>query len=329
MKDKEKIDIVILWVNGNDPEWIKEKNKYLGVKGDSNINRFRDFENLQYLFRGIEKYASWVNKVFFITWGHIPNWLNIKNKKLQIVKHEEFIPSKYLPTFNSNVIEMNLYRIKSLSSKFILFNDDLFILKKLKPADFFENNLPKDRYVEYIKKNCSRRHIVMKKNYLDIINKYFNKRQFIKNNFCKVINYKYGIDNFKTLKMIYNKKFEDFYSEHLTQSFLKETFEIVWKKESKCLDNACLNKFRADTDIGNPLCRYWQLLTGNFIPSKKMGEYFELSNQNKKIISTIKNRRYKIICINDSNIDVDFEKTKIEINDAFSYIFKEKSSFER
>lgn len=329
MKSKEKIDIVILWVDGNDPKWLEEKNKYLGIEGDAQVNRFRDFDNLQYLFRGIEKYAPWVNKVFFITWGHLPKWLNTKNEKLEVINHKDYIPEKYLPTFNSNVIEMNLHRIKKLSSKFVLFNDDLFILKKLKPEDFFEEDLPKDRYVEYVKKKCSKRHYVMKNNYLNIINKYFSKKKFIKDNFLKVINYKYGIDNFKTIKMMRNKKFEDFYSEHLTQSFSKKVFETIWEKESERLDIACLNKFRGDTDIGTPICRYWQLLTGNFIPSKKMGKYFEIANENNKITSAIKKRKYKIICINDANINVDFEKAKTEINSAFESIFKKKSSFEK
>ena len=324
----EKIDIVILWVDGNDQKWLEQKNKYLKVKGDSGINRFRDCENLQYLFRGIEKYAPWVNKVFFITWGHLPKWLNISHEKLEIVKHEDFIPKEYLPTFNSNVIEMNLHRIKNLSSKFILFNDDLFILKKLEPSDFFKNDLPKDMYIEYLKKNCSRRHLIMKKNYLKIINKYFSKEEFIKNNFFKVINFRYGIDNFKTIKMLKNKNFEDFYSSHLTQAFLKETFEEVWDKEKESLSLACNNKFRADTDIGNSICRYWQLLSGRFIPTVKMGKYFEMSNNNSEIISSIKEKKYKIICINDANKNIDFEKSKKEINSAFETVFRKKSCFE-
>ena len=132
-----KIDIVILWVDGNDPKWLKEKNKYSEIKGDSNINRFRDWDNLQYLFRGIEKYATWVNKVYFITWGHLPKWLNTNHEKLVIVNHKDYIPKEYLPTFNSNVIEMNLHRIEGLSEKFIIFNDDLFLLKKTIPEDFY------------------------------------------------------------------------------------------------------------------------------------------------------------------------------------------------
>ena len=121
----DKIDFVIIWVDGNDPKWLKEKNKYIKLDGDKTKNRFRDWKNLQYIFRGIEQFMPWVNKIFFITWGHLPKWLNINSKKIEIVNHKDFIPKEYLPTFNSNVIEINLHRIKNLSNKFILFNDDI------------------------------------------------------------------------------------------------------------------------------------------------------------------------------------------------------------
>lgn len=328
-KIKDKIDFVILWVDGNDENWLKQKNEYLGITGDSNINRFRDCENLQYLFRGIEKHAPWVNKVFFVTWGHLPKWLDVANPKIEIIKHEDFIPKEYLPTFNSNVIEMNLFRIKDLSSKFVIFNDDLFILKDLKPEDFFENGLPKDMYIECIKKNCSRRHYVLRKNHADIINKYFSKQEFIKNNKWKMFNIKYKKDNFKTLKMLKYKEFQDIYSQHLTQCYLKESFEEIWKKEQEKLDKACKNKFRADNDLGCVLARYWQLLSGKFIPTTKIGKYFIMANDNHKLLKTISNRKKKIICINDSDLKIDFEKSRDEINGALERIFPNQCSFEK
>ncbi len=328
-KNNSKIDFVILWVDGNDSKWLEEKNKYLNIKGDSNINRFRDCENLQYLFRGIEKFAPWVNKVFFVTWGHLPNWLDTKSKKLVIINHKDFIPEEYLPTFNSNVIEMNLHRIKGLSENLVLFNDDLFILQNLKPTDFFVNNVPKDMYIEYTKKNCSNRHKILRNNYLNIVNKHFNKSRFIKNNLSKVFNLNYGIKNFDTLISIKNKNFGDFYSSHLTQTFKKSTFKLIWKKEYKKIDEACYNKFRADNDLGTAVCRYWQLLSGKFIPSKIMGKYFTLSNNNKKLIRAIEKKKYKIICINDADTSIDFDKAKTEINESFEKIFNEKSSFEK
>jgi len=57
------IDIVIIWVDGGDKKWIAEKNKYLGMQAskseiDASANRYRDWDNLQYIFRGIEKYMG-------------------------------------------------------------------------------------------------------------------------------------------------------------------------------------------------------------------------------------------------------------------------------
>ena len=68
--------------------------------------RYRNWENLQYLFRGIEKFAPFVNKVHFITEGHLPKWLNVNHPKLNIVKHSEYIPEVFLPTFSAIPIDI-------------------------------------------------------------------------------------------------------------------------------------------------------------------------------------------------------------------------------
>ena len=327
--NNEKIDFVILWVDGNDKAWLEEKNKYLNIKGDSGKNRFRDWDNLQYIFRGIEKHADWVNKIFFITWGHLPKWLNTDNPKLRIVKHEEFIPKEYLPTFNSNVIELNLHRIKDLSEKFVLFNDDLFILKDLKKEDFFKSNLPNDIYSAYKKKNCSKRHITLRNNYLKIINKHFNKKENDKKIISKIFNYNYGFKNISNLLYLKEEKYSDFYGTHLTQSYLKSSFSQVWNKEYDLLNQSCYNKFRADSDIGQGVIRYWQLLNGKFSPFKSLGRYFIVKKDNTKLLNTIIKKKYKIICINDADTSIDFKKSKKEINTAFKSVFSEKSKFEK
>ena len=115
---QEKIDFVIIWVDGNDPEWQKEKMKYdnsININNDSREIRYRDWDNLQYWFRGVEKFAPWVNKIHFVTCGQVPKWLNTNNPKINLVNHSDYIPEKYLPTFNSNAIEINLHRIEELS----------------------------------------------------------------------------------------------------------------------------------------------------------------------------------------------------------------------
>ena len=97
---------------------------------------------MKYWFRGVEKYAPWVNQIHFITCGHLPNWLNTNHKKLHIVKHSDYMPKDSLPTFNSNAIELLIHKIDGLSEQFVLFNDDIFIIDKVKESDFFKNGIP-------------------------------------------------------------------------------------------------------------------------------------------------------------------------------------------
>ena len=70
------IDFVVLWVDGNDPEWRAEKAKYQGaVTDDSNsVNRFRDWGLMPYWFRAVEKFTPWVHKIHFVTCGRIPEF---------------------------------------------------------------------------------------------------------------------------------------------------------------------------------------------------------------------------------------------------------------
>ena len=138
------IDIVILWVDGSDPSWLEEKRKYLppAAKDSASANRYRDWGLLPYWFRCIEKNAPWVRKVHFVTWGHVPAFLNLDTPKLNVVKHTDFIPAEYLPTFNSHTIEMNIHRIPDLAEHFIYFNDDMFLLRPMSEKDFFRNGLP-------------------------------------------------------------------------------------------------------------------------------------------------------------------------------------------
>lgn len=132
MMENYNIDIVIPWVDGNDMEWKQLRNEYLKQAGkiidQASLNvRYRDWDNLQYIFRGIEKFMPWVNRIHFITCGHLPDWINLDHPKLNIVKHEDFIPNEYLPTFNSNAIEINICRIPDLAEHYINFNDDTLL----------------------------------------------------------------------------------------------------------------------------------------------------------------------------------------------------------
>lgn len=122
------IDFVVLWVDCNDAEWQKEKNRYAGIKDiDNSVIRYQDWENFKYWFRSVEKYAPWVNRVHLVTNGQVPDWLNTECPKLNLVKHSDYMPSSSLPTFNSNAIEVGIWEIPGLSEHFVCFNDDVFL----------------------------------------------------------------------------------------------------------------------------------------------------------------------------------------------------------
>lgn len=88
------IDFVVLWVDGSDPAWQAEKAKYQGQPlDDSNTpNRFRDWGLMPYWFRAVEKFTPWVRKIYFVTCGHVPAFLNLAHPKLHHVKHADFLP---------------------------------------------------------------------------------------------------------------------------------------------------------------------------------------------------------------------------------------------
>lgn len=143
------IDIVLPWVNDSDPAWNEEKRKYMDEKTGaieaSNL-RFQSWDNLHLWFRAIEECMPWANKVFLVTCGQIPNFLVEDHPKVEIVDHRNFIPEEYLPTFNSNTIEMNMYRIKELSENFILFSDDVFPLQPIAEEYYFKDNKVCDKH---------------------------------------------------------------------------------------------------------------------------------------------------------------------------------------
>lgn len=330
---KNDIDFVLLWVDGSDKEWLKEKRKYSSSYGeDDNENRYRDWENLKYWFRGVETFAPWVNKIHLVTCGHYPKWLNLNHPKLNLVSHHEIIDNNFLPTFNSQAIEVNIHKIKGLSDKFVYFNDDFFIIDKVKKTDFFKNNLPCDSCILDVisTKGTLDPYDRVLLNNIDIINKYFDKKESIKNNFNKYFcPIKYGKEIIKTILLYPWPKFTNFKNSHGPNSFLKQTFNEVWDKEKDILINTCSSKFRSDRDLNQYIFKNWQLASGTFIPRKyKFNAYYEIGKDSEKIHNSIIKQSYKIISINDVDLNINFEQEKDTLNRSFETILPNKSSFE-
>lgn len=332
MRVSIKIDFVIPWVDGSDPKWIEERNKY----GEEKIitSQYRDWDILKYWFRGIEEFAPWVNKIYFITWGHIPSFLNTKHPKLVIVKHEDYIPKEYLPTFSSHVIETNLHRIKGLSEHFVYFNDDVFITRKVEPRDFFKKGIPVDtaimKPIEPARYDSISSMMV---NNVSLINENFKKKSSFRKNITKWINWRYYHLILLNFFFIPWPRFIGFYEQHLSNAYLKSTFEEVWEKEYDVLNLTGMNRIRNfKVDVNQWLFKNWRIAKGEFYPrSLLFGKYIMVDSIDKahKASDVLKKKKYKIVCINDHYKGEFMDEIIKIIKEGFDFILEKKSNFEK
>lgn len=135
------IDLVYLWVDGNDPIWRAKHDAFTGKTDDNSPanckGRYANNDELKYSLRSIELYAPWIRKIFIVTDEQIPKWLDTSNPQISIVNLTEIMPAESLPCFNSCLIEHYLYRIPDLSEHFLYANDDMFINRNVTVDDFF------------------------------------------------------------------------------------------------------------------------------------------------------------------------------------------------
>ena len=217
-----------------------------------------------------------------------------------------------------------------MSEQFVYFNDDTFLISPVVSTRFFNNGLPRDLAASNVVSINGIEHILV--NNLRIINHHFSKKRQIKKNITKWFNFKYGLYNMKTILLSPWKNFSGFFDPHQAQPFLKSTFENVWKQEKDILEETSRSKFRKCTDVNQYLFRYWQLVTGDFMPvGMKDSKYVDM----KKTVDcsgayeSIIKQQYSLICLNDTlDKDSDFEEAKQIINSAFEKILPQKSLYE-
>ena len=268
--DRNKIDFVVTWVDGSDPAWLAEKAQYSSDGGDVRNSRYRDWGQLKYWFRAVEKFAPWVNKIHFITYGHLPKWLDVSSPKLHVVKHEDFIPKEYLPVFNSVAIEVHINKIPGLAEQFVYFCDDVYLMKPCKPTDFFRNGkpvdmvrlapimpcIPGDRYGHHL--------------YVDYstYRRYFRRKLILKI-LPKFVNLRYGKILFQNAANLLSTNM--FISPfHFAVSLLKSSMDTIWADHPDIMRLTAESRFRGYDSVNLEVVRglsadYWEFRSGEEI----------------------------------------------------------------
>ncbi|WP_231759829.1 Stealth CR1 domain-containing protein [Microbulbifer elongatus] len=340
------IDFVITWVDGEDPSWVRDLEYFKRVEGsgDSSSARYRDIGVLKYLLRSIEKNASWVNKVYLVTEGHIPHWLDPACRNLVCVRHSDiFTELAALPVFNSNAIEMNLSKIVGLSEKFVLFNDDCLLVNPVKESDFFNGAFPCDFFIDNpfkalaikllglaeadstwfscIRRNHARLNSVYEKRLSELFltGKYLDRSYGFWGNFCNFLSLFFG-------RFLFIEHF------HHPQPYLKSTWELALRKFSEDVTRTTFQKFRGGEDVTHYLFRYVQLASGQFYPKvPPKCNTFNLASLRDAEFCVAHIQKYTHVCINDTPDlpESSFFAARSLIVDCLDSLFPEKSRFEK
>lgn len=294
------IDLVITYVNSEDKVWksqyitesIKQKRKV-----DLQSPRYRDWGTLKYLLRGVAQYMPWINKIYLIVQqeSQVPDWLD--TNRINVVYHKDIIPEDLLPTYNSNTIEMYMYRIPGLSEHFIYANDDTFPFSKLYPYHFFD---------EYGYPRLNQTIVPYNESYANIYEHILRNSEFIAREDLRIKYY-----DSMTMR-----------SDHSINPMLKSTWNKLHFRYGDRFKKAC-TQFRDKTNISQEVVNNYQYLSKEFGAKNINTKYFEFDNEQKygTIQKLFNDTSIDIACINDTyntNIDLHIKELISEFNKKFS-----------
>ena len=331
------IDFVLAWVDGSDPVWQDRKKAFRGKDSTDDLpERYRDWGLLRYWFRGVDRYAPWVRKVFLICDQEPPKWLRKDCPKLQIIRHEDYLPAEYRPAYSSHPIELNIHRIGDLSEHFVYFNDDMFLLRPVTEDLFFHNGLPRDAALlnpiptTDLRKREDGRIFTVPLNNAEYLNRDYDFRSCIKGNRLKWLSPLYGKRLIRNMIFLSWPRFVGFEEPHIPQSFLKSAFEKAWEQDADILNETSLHQLRDDRDVNQWLIRGRQLAEGCVVPrSVRTGRMFDLDRESEEAVRAIREQKSRMICLNDGPMEQEqFLRTREALWQAFQEILPTPSRFE-
>ena len=322
-EDKEydfPVDLVYLWVDGNDPEWQAKRAAISEtaaaqrpVEGESDSvdckGRYADNDELRYSLRSVSLYAPWIRNIYIVTDNQKPRWLNLDNPKIHIVDHKEILPPSSLPTFNSCVIEHALHLIPGLAEHFIYSNDDTFINRPVTPAHFFMpdgtpivrfNRRPARKFTLWLKEK------VQKKPLGDYNRTIQNSATLVEQHYGTYIGHK---------------------THHNIDAYRKSTYAKVRRLFSSEIDPTMTNHTRHSSDLQRNLYSYAALLEGEarrqFVSQKTS---FRLHIDNTSHYAKLERYNPMLFCLNDSQYATDSDRLKVK--EYLKRRFPEASEFE-
>lgn len=309
------IDLVYLWVDGADEEWLNKRNKVLsqftGLEIEATSDaRTSDNDELRFSLRSVDKYATWIRKIFIVTDEQRPSWLNQNNPKVEIIDIRQILPPEALPCYNSVVIEYFLYRIPGLSERFIYANDDMFIQKMLEPGFFFDkkNGFPMIRF----QRSFSNKYIKTISSALNINNNVYRRTI---NNAALLVERNYG-------------KYYSGTPHHNIDAYLRsDNQQLVEKVFAKEINAVIGNHFRTAEDIQRVVFHYYALSQNRGVKKYvTRSDSVRIRIHKPDFMWYIDKYNPYLFCLNDSHRAT--EEDRARVKPFLQQLFPEKSPYE-
>ena len=309
----DPIDAVYTWVDGDDPDWAARlaavSHDDPSISADALIaGRYADRGELRYSLRSLEMYAGWVRRIFIVTDGQVPGWLNTDHPKITVVAHREiFKDPSCLPTFNSHAIESQLHRIPGLAEHFLYLNDDFFLARPLRPEHFFHGNgIPK-----IFPSNVSIDPGPPSPDDIAAASAAKNNRTLLEERFGRTINHRLQHAPFALLK-----------------SCLVELEDLLGPLH----DNVMAARFRSCSDYSIPssLAHYYAYLTGRAVSGSLRYRYIDFLQPHAQEYcdELLAYRDFDVFCVNDV-ADRRDESSDMSVMEFLERYYPLVSSFER
>lgn len=308
------IDAVYTWVDGADSAWVESKRR-LEAKLSGRVYhpeanhdaRFESRDELKYSLRSLEYFAAWFNKIYIVTAGQVPSWLNLDHPKIKVVSHEEIYSNPdHLPTFNSNSIISRLHHIPGLSEHFIYLNDDVMFGKPVRPQDFF---LP----TGLAKVFPSRNHRPFGAPTAED-GPHFN----LTRNIRKLLKDEFGVTVTRAVK-------------HTPYPMLKSVLFEMEERFSEAFEQTWASQFRHHEDIvADQLYHYYAQITRRAVATSIAYRYINIRDENYRWVmrDTLRNRDRSTMCLNDAPAEGVEALGDEEVTQFLQSYFPCKSDFE-
>ena len=283
------IDYVVPMVFHDDVLWqedFKKVNSRFDVNSIHDFVRFRSWSLEELLIRCVKRNMPFVRTIYIVLAreSQKKDWMD--QEGVRVVYHREFIPERFLPTFNSCAIEMFLDKIPGISDRFIYGNDDMFPLTELSERDFFEGDVPCQ--------HCG-----------------FKPMPDNPNAFHKLC-----LAGLNFVASEFGLRYTDVILKcgHGLTPLTKNTCEWLWHRGRKEIEDS-ISPFRTAKNFSQWIFPWWHHLSGNYIDRPCPTSYVSTRSSVDDVVSAI-GKAKGVVCVNDNECESDYMKYAVAVSEA-------------